>query len=68
MIGVELRLATTADLPGIAAIYNHEVHNGVATFDTESWSEEVLAPPENTTELLPQLAPSETPPVEDKKS
>lgn len=35
-----LRLATAADLPAIVAIYNHEVRNGVSTFDTDPWTVE----------------------------
>jgi phosphinothricin acetyltransferase len=31
---VRIRLAKQTDLPAIAAIYNHEVRGGVATFDT----------------------------------
>jgi phosphinothricin acetyltransferase len=38
MAAVEVRLATAEDLPAIVAIYNHEVHHGVATFDTEPWT------------------------------
>jgi len=34
-----IRLATPDDLPAIAAIYNHEVLHGVATFDTVPWDE-----------------------------
>lgn len=32
---MNLRAATEADLPGIFAIYDHEVLHGTATFDTE---------------------------------
>jgi L-amino acid N-acyltransferase YncA len=32
---MKLRAATEADLPGIFAIYDHEVLHGTATFDTE---------------------------------
>ena len=35
-----LRLATEADLPAINAIYNREILEGVATWDTEPWSAE----------------------------
>ncbi|MEI8321707.1 MAG: N-acetyltransferase family protein [Actinomycetes bacterium] len=31
--GIAIRLATTADAPAIAAIYNHEVDNTTTTFD-----------------------------------
>jgi phosphinothricin acetyltransferase len=31
----EVRPATEADLPAVAAIYNHEIANSVATFDLE---------------------------------
>ncbi len=34
MSSIQLRPATEADLPAILAIYNYEVINGVATFDT----------------------------------
>ncbi len=34
-----IRAATEADLPGIFAIYDHEVLHGTATFDTEPKSE-----------------------------
>jgi len=32
---MKVRAATAADLPGIFAIYDHEVRHGTATFDTE---------------------------------
>ena len=35
-----IRLATEADLPAINAIYNREILEGVATWDTEPWSPE----------------------------
>jgi phosphinothricin acetyltransferase len=35
---IVIRLAEAADLEAIVAIYNHEVRNGVATFDTEPWT------------------------------
>jgi len=35
-----IRLATEADLPAINAIYNREIAEGVATWDTEPWSAE----------------------------
>ena len=34
-----IRLATEADLPAINAIYNREIAEGVATWDTEAWSD-----------------------------
>lgn len=34
-----IRQATALDLPAIAAIYNHEIRHGVATFDTVPWDE-----------------------------
>lgn len=39
---MEIRLATPDDLPAIAAIYNHEILNGVATFDTEPWDDRAM--------------------------
>lgn len=36
---MRIRQATEADLPGIFAIYDHEVLHGTATFDTEPRSE-----------------------------
>ena len=36
---MQIRQATEADLPGIFAIYDHEVLHGTATFDTEPKSE-----------------------------
>ena len=36
---MKIRAATEADLPGIFAIYDHEVLHGTATFDTEPKSE-----------------------------
>src|SRR5687768_7404684 len=48
-----VRLATEADVPPIADIYNHEVLHGTATFDTEpktledrlAWFRETQKPP-----------------------
>jgi len=40
--GITIRLATAADLPEIAAIYNHEVLHGVATFDTVPWDDDAM--------------------------
>ena len=37
---VTIRPATEADLPAINAIYNREIIEGVATWDTEPWSAE----------------------------
>ena len=34
-----IRFATEADLPAINAIYNREIIEGVATWDTEPWSD-----------------------------
>ncbi len=41
--GVTIRLAHEDDLPAIAAIYNHEVLHGVATFDTVPWDTAAMA-------------------------
>ncbi len=35
MIEIRVRVATEADLPAIREIYNYEILNGTATFDTE---------------------------------
>jgi len=35
----DIRLASTGDLPTIMAIYNDEILQGVATFDTVPWDE-----------------------------
>lgn len=40
---MRIRPASERDLPAIAAIYNHEVAHGVATFDTEPWDRESTA-------------------------
>ncbi|MCB9848463.1 MAG: N-acetyltransferase [Phycisphaeraceae bacterium] len=37
---MRIRLATSEDVPGIAAIYNHEILHGVATFDTVPWDDD----------------------------
>ena len=37
-LAVTIRPATEADLPAINAIYNREILEGVATWDTEPWS------------------------------
>ena len=37
---LRIRLATEADLPAIDAIYNREIAEGVATWDTTPWSAE----------------------------
>jgi phosphinothricin acetyltransferase len=37
-MNIEIRLATVEDLQAIADIYNYEVHNSTATFDTRSVS------------------------------
>jgi len=37
--GIVIRPATEADLPAINAIYNREILDGVATWDTEPWSD-----------------------------
>ena len=50
---IEVRLATEADVPAIREIYNYEVLNGTATFDTEprtledrlAWFHETQRPP-----------------------
>lgn len=50
---VEVRIATEADVPAIREIYNYEVLNGTATFDTEprtledrlAWFREAQRPP-----------------------
>ena len=34
-MSVVIRHATVADLPGILALYNHEIRTGVATFDVD---------------------------------
>jgi len=36
---MKIRPATIDDLPSIAAIYNHEILHGVATFDTDPWDD-----------------------------
>lgn len=35
---IKIRTAEPADLPKLLDIYNYEVKNGVATFDTEPWT------------------------------
>ena len=37
-MGVDIREATSQDLPQMLAIYNHEVLHGTATFDTAPWT------------------------------
>lgn len=39
---MRIRLATPDDLPSIATIYNWEVRNNVATFDTVEWDEQAM--------------------------
>ena len=53
---MRIRAASEADLPAVAAIYDGEVHSGVATFDTEprplaAWAER-LASQQPGTHLL----------------